>query len=58
MTDRTTTRLTSFALAILVTWSVFSGIDALALWQQSGAMPMSQAPIATQTAATPVAPRS
>ena len=58
MTDRTTTRLTSFALAALVTWSVVSGIDTLALEQHSAAMQMSQAPAATQTAAMPVAPHS
>ena len=58
MTDRTTIRLSSFALAALVTWSVFSGIDALALEQHAAAMQMSQAPAATQTAAMPVAPRS
>ena len=58
MTDRTTTRLTSFALAALVTWSVFSGIDTLALEQHAAAMQMSQAPAAALTAAMPVAPRS
>ena len=58
MTDRTTTRLTSFALAALGTWSVFSGIDTLALEQHAAATHMSQAPPATQTATVPAAPRS
>ena len=58
MTDRTTTRLTSFALAALVTWTVFSGIDTLALEQYSGALQMSQAAAPTHTAALPAAARS
>ena len=58
MTDRTTIRLSSFALAALVTWSVFSGIDTLALEQHAAAMQMSQAPAAALTAAVPAAPRS
>ena len=58
MTDRTTTRLTSFALAALVTWSVFSGIAALALEQHAAATHMAQTPAASQTAAMPAAPRS
>ena len=51
MTDRTTTRLTSFLLAILVTWGVFSGIDTLALEQTSGGLQMSQIPVVSQLAA-------
>jgi len=58
MTDRTTTRLTSFALAAMVTWTVFAGIDALALEQHARATQMSQAPAATQTATLPAAPRT
>ena len=62
MTDRTTTRLTSFALAALVTWTVFSGIDTLALEQYSSALQMSQAAAPTQitalSAALPAAARS
>ena len=62
MTDRTTTRLTSFALAALVTWTVFSGIDTLALEQYSGAMQMSQSAAPTQitalSAAMPAAART
>ena len=58
MTDRTTIRLSSFALAALVTWSVFSGIDTLALQQHAAAMEMSQAPPASQVAVTGHAPRS
>lgn len=58
MTDRTTIRLSSFALAALVTWSVFSGIDTLALQQHAAAMEMSQAPAASQVAVTGHAPRS
>jgi hypothetical protein len=58
MTDRTTTRLTSFVLATLVTWGVFTGIDTLALEQTSGGLQMSQIPAATQTAAVKPAARS
>ena len=58
MTDRTTIRLSSFALAALVTWSVFSGIDTLAPQQHAAATQMSQAPAASQVAATGHAPRS
>jgi hypothetical protein len=58
MTDRTTTRLFSFALAALVTWGVFTGIDTLALEQTSGGLRMSQVPAATQTAAVKPAARS
>ena len=58
MTDRTTTRLTSFALAALVTWTVFSGIDTLALEQYSSAMQMSQAAAPMHTAALTAAARS
>jgi hypothetical protein len=58
MTDRNTTRLTSFVLAVLTTWTVFSGIDAMALSQHAGATQMSQSPAATQLAGTKSAPRS
>jgi hypothetical protein len=50
MTDRTTARLTSFVLASLVTWSVFSGIDTLAIEQHAGAIQMSQRLAPTQLA--------
>ena len=54
MTHRTAPRFTSFALAALVTWGVFAGIDTLALEQTSGGLQMSQmsqAPSTTQLAA-------
>jgi hypothetical protein len=57
MTDRTTARLTSFVLASLVTWSVFSGIDTLAIEQHSGAMQMSNHMAPTQLADAKPAPR-
>lgn len=50
MTYRTAPRFTSFALAALVTWGVFAGIDTLALKQTSGGLQMSQTPAATQVA--------
>jgi hypothetical protein len=50
MTNRNTTRLTSFVLAVLTTWAVFSGIDTMALAQTAGATQMSQGPAATQLA--------
>ena len=53
MTDRLSTRITSFALATIVTWSLFTGIDTLALAQHAGGLQVSQA-----AAATPVAPKS
>jgi hypothetical protein len=59
MTDRLAPRLVSFALAALVTWTLFSGIDTLALTEHSGALQMSQAVAATQVAtAKAPAPRS
>jgi hypothetical protein len=58
MTNRNTTRLTSFVLAVLTTFTVFSGIDAMALWQRASATQMSQSPAATQLAGTKPAPRS
>jgi hypothetical protein len=59
MTNRLVPRLVSFALATLVTWSLFLAIDTLALTEHSGAMPMAQAAAATQVAtATAGAPRS
>jgi|APFre7841882724_1041349.scaffolds.fasta_scaffold201396_2 hypothetical protein len=57
MTPRITTRLTSFVLAVLVTWTVFSGIDTMALAQHAGATQMSQSPAATQLAGTKPASR-
>ena len=57
MTHRTAPRLTSFALAALVTWGVFMGIDSLALDQTSGGLQMSQIPAATQVAAAQPAAR-
>ena len=58
MTDRLSTRITSFALATIVTWSLFTGIDTLALAQHAGGLQMSQAAAAILVAATPVAPKS
>lgn len=59
MTNPLAPRLTSFALAALVTWMVYSGIDTLALTEHAGAMQMSAAPVATQVAtARAPAPRS
>jgi hypothetical protein len=59
MTNRLAPRLVSFALATLVTWSLFLAIDTLALTEHSGAMQMSQAAAATQVAsAKAAAPRS
>ena len=52
-------RLMSFVLATLVTWSIYSGIDTLALAQHAGATQMSMAASATQVAAAKArAPRS
>lgn len=51
MTHRTAPRLTSLALAALVTWGVFMGIDTLALDQTSGGSQMSQMSAAPQVAA-------
>jgi hypothetical protein len=50
MTDRLAPRIVSFALATLVTWTLFSAIDTLARTEHSGAMQMSQAAAATQFA--------
>jgi len=59
MTARLAPRLVSFALATLVTWTIFTGIDTLALEQHSGAMQMSGVAAATQVAvANTRAPRS
>ena len=58
MSTRLAPRLMSFALAVLVTWSVFIGIDTLALEQHAGALQMSQVPAAMQIAATKPAARS
>ena len=51
MTDRLGTRLTSFTLATFVTWSLFAGIDTLALEQHAGGVQMSQAAPHSKTAA-------
>lgn len=51
-------RIKSFALAAAVTWSVFAGIDAMALHQYSSASQMSQASAATVVAAGTQQPRS
>ena len=57
MNDRLTIRVTSFALAAVVTFSVLSGIDTLAQEQHAGAMQMSQANAASHVAAAaPAAP--
>ncbi len=59
MTTRLAPRLWSFALATLVTWTIYSGIDSLALEQHAGALQMSEAAGATQVAtAKTAAPRS
>lgn len=50
MTHRTAPRFTSFALAALVTWGVFAGIDSLALERTSVGLQMSQVPAAAQVA--------
>lgn len=59
MNKRLAPRLMSFALATLVTWTIYSGIDTLALAQHAGAAQMATAATATQLAATKTrAPRS
>jgi hypothetical protein len=58
MTDRLSTRIASFALATIVTWSLFAGIDTLALEQHAGGLQMSQAAAATRVATMPTAPKS
>ncbi len=59
MNKRLAPRLMSFALATLVTWSIYSGIDTLALEQHAGAAQMSMATSTTQVAAANArAPRS
>ena len=55
MNDRLTIRVTSFALAAVVTFSVLSGIDTLAQTQRATSLEMSQAPAATQVAVGPMA---
>jgi len=59
MNHRLSTRLTSLALAAIVTGSVFAGIDRLALTEHASTLQMSQANAATVVAkaATP-APRT
>jgi hypothetical protein len=59
MNNRLAPRFVSFALATLVTWSIYSGIDTLALEQHSAAMQMSMATGTTQVASVnAAAPRS
>ena len=58
MTERTTTRLTSFALATLMNWTLASGINMLAGNYSLDAMQMSAAPAASQVASATPAPRS
>ena len=58
MSDRLTIRLTSMALATLMTWTLAMGIDAMAFDRHSGALQMSAAPAASQVAAAQRAPRS
>jgi len=59
MNKRLAPRLMSFALATLVTWSIYSGIDTLALEQHAGATQMSMTTDTTQVAAANArAPRS
>jgi hypothetical protein len=58
MTDRLSIRLTSLALASVVTFSLALGIDALAVPQHASSLPTSQADSTTLTAATAVQPRS
>ncbi len=47
MTDQLSIRLTSFALAALVTVAVFMGIDSMALQQAASSTQLSQASVAT-----------
>jgi hypothetical protein len=58
MTDRLSIRIASFVLATIVTWSLFAGIDTLALEQHAGAVRMSQAATETVVAesASPASP--
>ncbi len=58
MSPRISTRLTSFALAALVTWSVLGGIDTLAIEQHASRVQMSQVPAAADVATAKPAPRS
>ena len=58
MSDRLAPRLTSLALAALVTWSLVAGIDTMALGVHADALQMSRAAAASQTAMLPRAPRS
>ena len=58
MTDRLSIRITSFALAAIVTFSMVSGIDTLAQEQHAGGMQISHAPAASVVAASPTRPRS
>jgi len=53
MTDRLSTRITSFVLATIVTWSLCAGIDTLALGQHAGGLQMSQAAGVTVVATSP-----
>ena len=47
MTDRLSIRLTSFALAALITVAVFMGIDSMALQQGASSAQLSQVSVAT-----------
>ena len=58
MSPRLAIRLMSFALAALVTGSLLNGIATLALARHADATQMSQAPAASQVAATIEAPRT
>ena len=58
MSSHLGTRITSFALATVVTLSMLIGIDTLAQHQISDATPMSQTSASAQAAASAAAPRS
>jgi hypothetical protein len=47
MTDRLSIRLTSFALAVLITVAVFMGIDSMALQQAASNAQLAQLSVAT-----------
>jgi hypothetical protein len=57
MTYSLSIRFASFALAAIVTFSILSGIDALAQQQPASGLQMSQAPAASVVAGTPAQPR-
>jgi hypothetical protein len=59
MNNRLAPRFVSFALAMLVTWSIYGGIDTLAHEQHAGALQMSMDSAATKVVAVKArAPRS